>query len=147
MTKVISLVFASLFCFSAWTCQAETTDVGDFALLDHEGRFHQLSRYADQDAVVVFVQGNGCPIARLALPALKDVRDKFVDQKVLFLMLNANVQDNLAAIREEAREFEIDFPILVDPLPVVFRAAARLLASPVSPSFGQLRPLIFTFPI
>ena len=93
---------------------AETTTVGDFALLDHQGVFHQLSRYADQQAVVVFVQGNGCPIARHALPELKRVRDKFAEQDVKFLMLNANVQDDLKSIREEASEFEIDFPILVD---------------------------------
>ena len=94
--------------------RAEATDVGDFALLDHEGYFHQLSRYGDQEAVVLFVHGNGCPIARLAVPALKEVREEFGDRKVKFLMLNANVQDNLEAIRDEANEFKIDFPILID---------------------------------
>ncbi len=118
MAKLISVVPA-VFLFLAVAfvtepIQADSADVGDFALLDHQGLFHQLSRYADQDAVVLFVHGNGCPIARLAVPALKDVRDKFGDRKVKFLMLNSNVQDNLQAIREEAREFEIDFPILVD---------------------------------
>ena len=118
MAKVASSVLA-LFLFVASVCviepvQAEVSDVGDFALLDHQGFFHQLSRYGDQEAVVLFVHGNGCPIARLAVPALKEVRDKFSERKVKFLMLNANVQDKLEAIRDEAREFEIDFPILVD---------------------------------
>jgi peroxiredoxin len=118
MAKIVSLVPVALL-FFATSCltesvQAESTDVGDFALLDHQGFFHQLSRYGDQDAVVLFVHGNGCPIARLAVPALKEVREKFSDQKVKFLMLNANVQDNLDAIRDEDREFNIDFPILVD---------------------------------
>lgn len=37
---------------------ASATDrVGDFALLDHTGTFHQLSYYGDHDAVVILVNG------------------------------------------------------------------------------------------
>jgi len=93
---------------------AETTQVGDFALVDHRGTFHQLSRYADQKAVVLFVQGNGCPISRHAVPTLKSLREQFDGQGVHFLMLNANAQDDRHSIRKEADEFEIDFPILMD---------------------------------
>lgn len=93
---------------------AAQTTVGDFALLDHQGAFHQLSRYADQKAVVLFVQGNGCPIARVTYPRLKEIRDQFADQGVHFLLLNPNIQDDPTSIRKEAEEFSIDFPILMD---------------------------------
>ncbi len=56
---------------------AAQTTVGDFALLDHQGAFHQLSRYADQKAVVLMVQGNGCPIARVTYPRLKSKHLQF----------------------------------------------------------------------
>ena len=88
--------------------------VGDFALLDHKGAFHQLSRYADQNAVVIFVQGNGCPISRVTVPTLAKIRDEFAGQGVQFLMLNANIQDDPDSIRKEAAEFSIDFPIMMD---------------------------------
>jgi peroxiredoxin len=53
--------------------------VGDFALLDHEGKYHQLYRYADSRAVVLFVYGSDCNIARDTLPALKQLREEFAD--------------------------------------------------------------------
>lgn len=35
----------------------------DFGLIDQEGRFHQLSRYSDKQAIVLFVQKKrGCDI-------------------------------------------------------------------------------------
>jgi peroxiredoxin len=114
MIKGVWIILVTLIAVFPSTSRAKTTEVRDFALLDHQGVFHQLSRYADQKAVIVFVHGNGCPIARLAVPTLKAVREKFADQDVKFLMLNANVQDDLDSIRQEATEFEIDFPILVD---------------------------------
>jgi peroxiredoxin len=86
----------------------------DFALLDHDGRFHRLSDYADRKAVVVFVQGNGCPMSRGAIPALRAVRDELAPRGVAVLGLNANPQDERADVAAEARELGIDFPILID---------------------------------
>lgn len=59
--------------------------VGDFALLDHEGRNHQLYRYADSRAVVVFAYGSECNISRDSIPALKGLRDRFADRGDGFL--------------------------------------------------------------
>lgn len=63
---------------------------------------------------MLFVQGNGCPISRNALPALRDLRRRYAERGVAFLMINANPQDERAAIAAEAESFDIDFPILVD---------------------------------
>ena len=54
-------------------------------------------------AVVLMVQGNGCPIVRHALPALKEVRAKYESQGVEFLLLNSNLQDKREAVAKEAR--------------------------------------------
>jgi peroxiredoxin len=88
--------------------------VGDFSLLDHQGKFHQLSWYGDQKAVVIFIQGNGCPIVRNGAPTLKAIRDEYESQGVTFFMLNPQTQDKRASIAKEAEEFGYDFPILVD---------------------------------
>ncbi|MCZ6504081.1 MAG: redoxin domain-containing protein [Gammaproteobacteria bacterium] len=100
---------ASLLCSAA-----ELSKVGDFALLDQQGKFHQLSWYGDQKAIVIFIQGNGCPIVRNGVPTLKEIRDEFESQGVTFFMLNPQMQDNRESIAKEAEEFGYDFPILVD---------------------------------
>jgi hypothetical protein len=86
---------------------ADPQRVDDFALLDHEGRSHRLSYYGDRRAVVLFVQGNGCPIARNTIPVLETVREEFAAQGVVFFGLNANPQDDRESVAGEARAFEI----------------------------------------
>lgn len=139
---------------------ASAQRVSDFSLLDQDGRHHQLKRYAGSRAVVVFVHGVGCNIARDSLPALRSLREQFTvresnflmplrrqplditqgflaqlwqrvayridrllnwkwrraaaDGNVVFLMLNANPQDDRAALQADAKALGIDFPILRD---------------------------------
>ena len=88
--------------------------VDNFVLLDHLGKGHELYYNGGAKAVVIMIQGNGCPIVRNALPAFKALRDEYQDKGVRFLMLNANLQDNRASIAREAAEWSIDVPILDD---------------------------------
>ncbi len=88
--------------------------VQNFALRDHRGKSHELQDYAGTGAVVLMVQGNGCPVVRNALTDLRTVRERYRDQDIAFLMLNANLQDDAESIRAEAVEWGIDLPILVD---------------------------------
>ncbi len=88
--------------------------VDNFRLLDHRGESHELYYYSDASAIVLMVQGNGCPIVRNQLPRLAEIRDAYADENVVFLLLNANLQDDRERIRQEADEFAIDFPILMD---------------------------------
>lgn len=99
---------------SSLVVAAEAPKIGDFSLLDHQGKFHQLSWYDDQEAVVIFIQGNGCPIVRNGAPTLKAIRDEYESKGVAFFMLNPQPQDNRDSIAAEAEEFDYDFPILVD---------------------------------
>ncbi len=93
--------------------------VDNFTLLDHEGKAHELYYYSDSDAVVIMVQGNSCPIVRNALPDLRELRTQFEEQNVRFLLLNPVEYDNRVSIREEAAEWDIDFPILDDESQIV----------------------------
>jgi peroxiredoxin len=88
--------------------------VDNFRLVDQRGQSHALYDLADKKAVVIMVQGNGCPIVRQALPALAEIRSKYREQEVGFLLLNSNLQDKRELVAKEASEFKIDFPILVD---------------------------------
>ena len=86
----------------------------NFRLLDQRGEPHELHSLSDTKAVVLMVQGNGCPIVRQALPALAEVRARYSEQGVEFLLLNSNLQDTRERVAKEASEFKIDFPILLD---------------------------------
>ena len=88
--------------------------VDNFTLLDHEGRSHELYYYQDAPAIVIMIQGNGCPIVRNAWADFKAVKDSFADKGVRFYMLNANRQDTREKVRAEAEAFAYDLPILKD---------------------------------
>ena len=91
--------------------------VKDFALLDHRGAFRHLYYYAKDPAtkaIVLFVQGNGCPLVRKRVPELKRLRDAYATNGVVFWMINANTQDSRVEVAKEASEFGIDLPILLD---------------------------------
>ena len=86
----------------------------DFELTDHLGEIHTMDSYRDYDLAVFYVQGVGCPIARIALPNYREVRDEYHDKNIAFSMFNSNIQDNIPRIAKEADEFGIDFPIMKD---------------------------------
>ena len=88
--------------------------IPEFTLTDHMGNTHSLDMYEDSKFVVFYVQGNGCPIARIALPNLREVRAEFEDKGIEFLAFNSNIQDSPEAIGREAEKFGIDFPIMKD---------------------------------
>lgn len=92
----------------------EKVKIENFALLDHLGRYQELYYYSDMKAVVLFIQGNACPIVRNSISTLKQIRKDFETEDVVFLMLNANPQDNRETIAIEAEKFDIDFSILDD---------------------------------
>jgi hypothetical protein len=96
--------------------------VPDFVLLDQKGRAHELARL-DGKAVVVFVTGNGCPVARQSVSALNELRRSYFERGVTFWMLDANLQDDRASIAKEGDALDVDrVPILHDETEVVARA-------------------------
>jgi thiol-disulfide isomerase/thioredoxin len=108
----------SLLCLSlvprAWGDTPHDEVVKNFSLLDNRGKFHTLDYYRDQKAIVIVVQGNGCPIVRKSISYLNELKKQFAGQDVIFLMLNSNSQDDDASIVQEAKDFGIDWPILED---------------------------------
>ncbi|WP_299081456.1 redoxin domain-containing protein [uncultured Paraglaciecola sp.] len=87
--------------------------VDNFRLLDQDHSAHELYYHKDAKAVVLMVTMNGCPIVRNLLPDLREIRAQFGDD-VEFKLINSSLQDTYKSIRQEAIEFAVDFPILVD---------------------------------
>lgn len=88
--------------------------VENFQLLDQAGQSHTLYDAAGDKAIVLMIQGNGCPIVRQAIPALREIRDQYQSKGVEFLLLNSNLQDTAESIAREEKEFAFGLPILVD---------------------------------
>ena len=111
--RLFFLVTSLLFAASASALNAGSR-VDNFRLLDHQGASHELYYLSDMKAVVIMVQGNGCPIVRKTWPALQALREHYRAQGVEFLLLNSNAQDNRDSVAKEAAEFGIDLPIMID---------------------------------
>ena len=101
---------------------AQAARVDNFALLDHRGAAHELHYYSDASAIVLIVQGNGCPIVRNALVDYRAISDAYAPRGVYFLMINSNLQDDRESIAKEAAEWDIPYPILVDETQLVGEA-------------------------
>ncbi len=106
----LTVVFAS----AAVLADDWLRSIPDFELTDHLGNTHTLKDYEKYDYAVFYVQGVGCPIARIALPNYREVRDEYADKNIGFTMFNSNIQDAIPRIAKEADEFGIDFPIMKD---------------------------------
>ncbi len=115
---VLAAVFLSLVSTAAMAI-APQDRVENFRLLDNRGDSHELYYYDDMKAVVVMVQGNGCPIVRNSMPAFKALRDAYADKDVQFFLLNSNLQDNRQTVALEAEEFDYDIPVLIDDTQII----------------------------
>ena len=99
--------------------------VDNFSVPDHEGKSRELYRQTEARAVVLIFSSTGCPIVQKSIPKLKALRDEFGTKGVVFWLINSNAQDDSTSIKEEAGDFKIDLPILIDQS----QSVARLLGA------------------
>lgn len=88
--------------------------IDNFQLPDQTGTIRELFALKDAGAIVLVMQGVGCPIVQKMTPDLKAVQSEFSGRNVTFMMINSNVQDTPEMIAKEAAGFELDLPILKD---------------------------------
>ena len=114
LTKMTgAVVFAASASFTATAAEK----VSDFSLIDHNGRFHQLSRYGDHDAVVLYVYDQHSEVVEDAVSDLNDVTERFADEpngKIAFFMIDSTGTQDKAVISEAAAKAGIELPILMD---------------------------------
>ena len=83
--------------------------VGDFALLDDRGEFHQISRYQHRKAIVMMSYHPNCTNIFNSVNYLSELNAKYAGQGVEFLLL-----DSSGAGRIEASERDLGLPLLDD---------------------------------
>jgi peroxiredoxin len=111
MIKILVLLAGLIWCAGA---SATTNQVPDFALIDHQGRFHQLSRYADRRAVVVFVCSPDCGAREAALSEIVSLHKRFQGASVQFMVLVPDSDQTRADLASLARRMDTDTPFLLD---------------------------------
>lgn len=92
---------------------AATERVGDFALLDEQGRFHQLSRYQHRKALVLLAYDSSCQAAQDAAQSLSASAQRYQGD-IEFVALDVNGQP-----RSEQLAWQLPFPVLGDELKLV----------------------------
>ncbi|MDP2284609.1 MAG: hypothetical protein Q8L06_10750, partial [Pseudohongiella sp.] len=108
--------FCRIACLGALLCLANTATaqlerVGDVALLDETGAFHQLSRYQHKQAVALMAWLPGCSAQESALSAFSALQARYAQQDVAFLLIDASgaaakaagAVDGLHVLRDETQ--------------------------------------------
>lgn len=88
-------------------------EVPNFALLDDQGKNHELHR-AEGRAVVLFFTGVGCPVARKSAEKLLELKKQFKDDITIWLV-HSELDADRDAIRKEVEELGLaSLPVLLD---------------------------------
>lgn len=108
-----------LFLLSSLThVQADNSGVGqrvqEFTLSDYLGAKHSLSDWADKRVVVLVFLGTECPLAKLYAKRLQELSQRYRDDSVQIVGINANRQDTLQEIRHYVHTHGVTFPMLKD---------------------------------
>ncbi len=91
----------------------------NFKLVDQKGATHELYAKTNPKALVMVMQGVGCPIVQKMTPDLKTVQAEYEAKGVEFLMINSNMHDKPEMIAAEAEKFGLTMPVLKDPTQAV----------------------------
>lgn len=88
--------------------------VPDFALIDQNGKFYQLSRFVDQRAVVILVFQRDSEAGRAVLPELVSLSRRYQGAPVQFMALVADSGETRESLKQLAIELDTDLPFLLD---------------------------------
>jgi mono/diheme cytochrome c family protein len=96
--------------------------VGDFALLDQDGYFHQMSYYDDHKAIALLVQSNGSEATASSMEAFKQARAKYQDQIKFFMINPFAASQTRAQVKQQLQKYQSDVPVLMDQAQLVSEA-------------------------
>lgn len=116
MLKYSSLAKIAVFSVLAayvGVCANAAERVSDFSLIDHEGKFFQLSRAANNKAIVLMAHEDSRDVRR-AYGDLSDLMEQFADQPVAFYLIDATGTADKIEMRDVADDADIELPILMD---------------------------------
>lgn len=87
--------------------------ISDFSLVDHNGKFFQLSRAANNKAIVLMAHEDSRDVRR-AYDDMQDLMEDFSDQPVAFYLIDSTGTADKIEMRDVADDADITVPILMD---------------------------------
>ncbi|MDX1491149.1 MAG: redoxin domain-containing protein [Pseudohongiellaceae bacterium] len=109
LKALASILILSSICFGSGATFAALARTGDFALIDAQGRFHQLSRYQHRDALVLMSYSSACQAMPKLMAQYVAIQEQFNGQSVQFLLI-----DSANASRESLAKQALSIPLLQD---------------------------------
>ncbi|MDO9519392.1 MAG: redoxin domain-containing protein [Pseudohongiella sp.] len=94
MKRNYNLFLLMVLTFFTTSTQALPERIGDFALLDLSGNFHQISRYQHRKAVVLMSYEDSCPNMDAQLANYSHLATHFADEDIEFLLITTSNSSN-----------------------------------------------------
>ncbi len=113
MKKKIMLVLMAFAQSGAWADDSPSR-VGDFALIDNRGDFHQMESYKDRRAVVMLSSSTNCAADADAIENFRQLQARFTGEDVAFMLLNADGTTDRKQVSARIQEFGLDSVALMD---------------------------------
>lgn len=88
--------------------------VDSFSLDNSYGKRVSLDDFETAEVVAIVFLGTECPLAKLYGPRLTEIQNRYADQGVQILGINANSQDSLTELAAYVQRHKIGFPVLKD---------------------------------
>lgn len=127
----------------ASTSASAAERISDFSLVDADGRFFQLSRNTNQEAIVLLSYSVDSRDARRAVSDMEDLAEDFADQAVKFLLISSTSEADKSVFAEEARKRGIEFRILVDDTQLVSQSLGFTRIGEAAVVDPQSREVVF----
>lgn len=89
--------------------------VENFTLTDIHGKPWSLQSHGGKKATVLVFVSIECPMSNAYLSDLAELAREFEPRGVAFAAINANPEEDPKLVTAHAREFGVDFPLLLDP--------------------------------
>ena len=146
MSKLSCLGIAFITTILSTAASALPDRVGDFALLDSDGDFHQLSRYRHTEAVVLMSYDNSCASIDSALTQLQTLQANWQDKGVAFALINSSTDSDINRLRAAKSDRGIQFPLLMDDGQLVSESLGLTKAGEVAVLDPQRLTLLYRGP-
>ena len=114
MFKHIGIGLAAAFTLISGNVSALPDRVGDFALLDTAGEFHQLSRYKNKEALVLMSYDPSCASMDNAVAQLQALTNDWQDEGFAFALIESSSMSDINEIRSAAAASSVSLPLFVD---------------------------------
>ena len=138
LSAVFLVLLGSNFAIQA---HAGAERVGNFALIDHDGVYHQLQKYGDSKAVVIIATAASCIDNIEQLHKYRLLRTTWEQQGITFLAINSDASDSPADVLLMDNLHNFDIPILLDDSQLVAESLGLSKAGEIvvlEPSRGQI---------